>query len=162
VSFSIWSFTRWGAHRSVWRDLYAAPASAAQSIVALWKQRAQDFNPPLLQHVVDPCLQAVMRQQRTNVSTTPPELLRVVVLPGFSLLCWAHALGLHLPGGGLLGWPSPMSGVLMESFVDESGAGFTRLWQLNDGPMELRPTWHEQGGPVPVEQLAQGLRAYIT
>ncbi|CAL1127924.1 unnamed protein product [Cladocopium goreaui] len=87
---------------------------------------------PLLRLTLEPPL---LRKRGAEVS----EKLRLVVLPGFSLLCWANAL--RLPRFAQL-WPAPSGCFLVETLDDEDGGVFLRIWNPRNH-LELRPTWHK-------------------
>jgi len=101
---------------------------------------------PLLRLLSLPCVQAA----HGGLSS---ERLRVVVLPGFSLQCWITAMQLHGPIGQ---WPKHSECVVVETLQDEAEFPFVRFWMLRDA-LELRPRWHEEGGPVPLHHLLESI-----
>eukprot|EP00446_Apocalathium_sp_SHHI-4_P032421 CAMPEP_0177246294 /NCGR_PEP_ID=MMETSP0367-20130122/50929_1 /TAXON_ID=447022 ORGANISM="Scrippsiella hangoei-like, Strain SHHI-4" /NCGR_SAMPLE_ID=MMETSP0367 /ASSEMBLY_ACC=CAM_ASM_000362 /LENGTH=526 /DNA_ID=CAMNT_0018698297 /DNA_START=63 /DNA_END=1640 /DNA_ORIENTATION=- len=95
---------------------------------------------PLLQTLLAPSLRAARGLSR--------ERLRITVLPGFSMLCWASALGFDSAAK----WPAPSTCFLVETLADDKNDAFVRVWHLRD-LWELRPAWHRGDGPVAAPPL---------
>lgn len=138
--------------KSTRRALFRAPRLAAQ---ALLKGTLVDSDAssavagpalgPLLQTLVAPSVRAARGLSR--------ERLRITVLPGFSMLCWAHAMGLERA----MVWPAPSTCFLVETLVDDAvGKVFLRVWLLRD-QWEIRPTWHAHQGPLLLSSLLREL-----
>eukprot|EP00927_Polykrikos_kofoidii_P077944 TRINITY_DN74824_c0_g1_i1.p1 TRINITY_DN74824_c0_g1~~TRINITY_DN74824_c0_g1_i1.p1 ORF type:complete len:450 (-),score=54.65 TRINITY_DN74824_c0_g1_i1:152-1444(-) len=147
-----------------WRAIFNSPRRASLAVAAaadIGSFAAVEALRPLLRATLSPCVRAA--------NATTDERLRIVALPGFSLLCWATALRLRVGGMPHVGsddhlsdgprafpqvWPAFSECFLVETLRDEAGDAFLRMWQLRDG-LELRPQWHQDRGPVPLAQLLE-------
>jgi len=161
-----------GLAKTTRRRLFRAPRLAAQALVdASWSSSSSSSSSPpsggadgagtagtgtsggggggtplapLLQTLLAPSLRAARGLSR--------ERLRITVLPGFSMLCWASALGLDSAAK----WPAPSTCFLVETLADDKNDAFVRVWHLRD-LWELRPAWHRGDGPVPLPRLLEHL-----
>jgi len=134
-----------GLASSTWQAVMSAPVRAATTLVS--QAHLSPRSTGLLLHsVIGPCV----RVARGASS----ERLRIIVLPGFSLLVCAIALSLSRAAV----WPPPSAHLLMETLVDDRNNGFVRFWEMRDA-WELRPAWHRGDGPVPLVRLLEQVRA---
>ncbi|CAK9038363.1 unnamed protein product [Durusdinium trenchii] len=138
---SIFGLLPKGQLDQAWKAVLAPAHRAAR---ALCDSKAAKRAGPLLRLTLEP---AMLLQSGSLGS----ERLRLVVLPGFSLLCWACAL--QLPRLVRL-WPAPSSSLLVETLDDQDGQIFLRIWHPRTH-LELRPSWHQEDGPIPLERLQQ-------
>eukprot|EP00439_Symbiodinium_sp_Y106_P081337 s2135_g20.t1 len=131
---------------ATWQAVLSRPRQAAM--------RLADTKARLgLRLSLEPCLRW-RRLAKTKASRDRGhERLRLLVLPGFSLLCWAAAL--DLPRFAQT-WPSPASNFLVETLLDEADAVFLRIWRMRDY-LELKPKWHQEG-PVPLDRFLEELQ----
>lgn len=130
------------------RAIFGTPVRAARALVADDALAAEAVG-PLLRTLLSPSVRAARGFSRERV--------RISVLPGFSMLCWAAALGLDKA----LVWPSPGMDYLVETMVnDDTSESFLRIWQFRDA-WEIRPVWHEGKGPVCLDQLQAELRSLL-
>lgn len=130
------------------RVLFGTPVLAARALVRD-KATAAGAVGPLLRTVLAPSIRASRGLSR--------ERLRVTVLPGFSLLCWAAAMQLDRA----LLWPGPAMSFLVETLADAaSGESFVRIWQFKD-VWEMRPAWHVSEGPVRLSRWQEELRPLL-
>jgi len=121
---------------ATWQAVLSRPRQAAMRLA---DTKAVDRLAPLLRLSLEPCLRW-RRLAKTKASRDRGhERLRLLVLPGFSLLCWAAAL--DLPRFAQT-WPSPASNFLVETLLDEADAVFLRIWRMRDY-LELKPKWHQ-------------------
>jgi len=130
----------------VWPSVSAVPCGMASTLIAADGEGARR-----VAKLVRLTLISCIRASRGMVT----EQVRISVLPGFSLLCLCRALHLE-PIASI--WPSPCSGVLVETLVDEKSKVFLRFWRLGD-MWELRPTWQPSGdGPASLQQVLESLQ----
>jgi len=122
---------------ATWNAVFDAPCQLAGAV--------EVSSLPLLQMT----LRVAVRAARSDME----ERARIYVVPGFSLLCWARATGLS--GASL--WPSPASGVLLETLADQADNVFVRFWDPRDS-WEFRPSWHNADGPVSLSLLLEKLQ----
>merc|ERR1712113_1182967 len=86
------------------------------------------------------------------------ERVRVTVLPGLSMLCWAQAFGLERAKV----WQSTSMSFLLETLRDEDTQKvYLRMWQFRDA-WEMRPTWHGDRGPIELDVLVKKLRPLMS
>lgn len=120
--------------KPAWRALLGAPQRSALEVMARDSTIGGGFG-RMLRVSLTGSIRAANNSEH-------PERLRICVMPGFSMLCWAMAIGLD----GASAWPAPCANVLVETLRDEAGVAYIRFWNLRD-MWELRPSWHREPGP---------------
>jgi len=127
---------------TTWQALLASPLLSARALIS-----DSTFGPQVAGRLVRLALSPSVRAAHS----VGDEQLRLVVLPGFSLVCLATALGL----GRSIGWPAPCTSLMLETLLeDATGEAFVRFWQLRDS-WEVRPWWHDGDGPVRLMRLLE-------
>ncbi|CAE7941372.1 unnamed protein product, partial [Symbiodinium sp. KB8] len=135
---------------ATWQAVLSRPKQAAMKLA---DTKAVNRLAPLLRLSLEPCLRWRRLAKMKAARDEGHERLRLLVLPGFSLLCWAAAL--DLPRFAQT-WPSPASNFLVETLLDEADTAFLRIWRMHDY-LELKPKWH-QDGPVPLDRFLEELQ----
>ncbi|CAE8583866.1 unnamed protein product, partial [Polarella glacialis] len=97
---------------ATWQAVLAPPMRRARAL-ASDQELAAEVVGPLVRLLLEPCLTAAtaaqLRDKEGISDEGRRESLRIVVLPGFSMLCWAAAMKLTRAA---LVWPAPAASLM--------------------------------------------------
>mmetsp|Transcript_48674 Transcript_48674/g.141943 ORF Transcript_48674/g.141943 Transcript_48674/m.141943 type:complete len:437 (-) Transcript_48674:117-1427(-) len=132
------------------RVLFTAPLRAARALVASHLDgEGVGLLAPLLRTLLTPSVRASRAATR--------ERIRISVLPGFSMLCWAAALSLERAAI----WPAPSMSYIVETLRDDATAEvYLRTWQFRDA-WEVRPSWHLAQGPPRLCEVFDHIHPFV-